>query len=238
MTPPPLRLDNVTLSRGGRTVARNLSGVFAPGSLTAVTGPNGCGKSTLLQTLAGVLPLTAGRISHAPDIALPDIALLAQEGRLDRGFPINCRDVVALGATARLGYFRDIGGALAGDAQAALAAVGLPRFGDRPIGALSAGQFQRVLFARALLRDAAIILLDEPFSAVDAATEAALMDVVHAWHAEGRTIIAVLHDLDLIRAEFPNTLLLGSDPPIWGPTEQVLPRRRTRERVVNAQAAA
>lgn len=214
-------------------VARNLTGEFPPGSLTAVTGPNGCGKSTLLQTLAGVLPLTAGRISHAPDIAL-----LAQEGRLDRGFPINCRDVVALGATARLGYFRDIGGALTGDAQAALAAVGLPGFGDRPIGALSAGQFQRVLFARALLRDAAIILLDEPFSAVDAATEAALMDIIHAWHAEGRTIIAVLHDLDLIRDEFPNTLLLGSDPPIWGSTKQVLPRRRTRERVLNAQAAA
>jgi zinc/manganese transport system ATP-binding protein len=107
-------------------------------------------------------------------------------------------------------------------AEAALAAVGLRGFERRPVGAVSSGQFQRVLFARLLLQDAPVILLDEPFNALDARTAAELLGLVRRWHGEGRTVIAVLHDLDLVRREFPETLLLARDCLGWGPTGEVL----------------
>jgi zinc/manganese transport system ATP-binding protein len=223
-TPPPILLDRVALRRGGREVVRDLTGTFAPGSLTAMAGPNGAGKSTLLHALCGALPVASGCLDRG-GLDPRAIALLPQEGRLDRAFPISCLDVVALGWTARLGLFRRIGRDQYAMAGRALASVGLDGLGDRPIGALSAGQFQRVLFARTIVRDAPVILLDEPFSAIDASTEADLMAIVRAWHRQGRTIVAVLHDLDLIRAEFPNTLLLGSGAPTWGATGDVLTAR-------------
>jgi zinc/manganese transport system ATP-binding protein len=211
----------VTLRRGGRDVVCDLTGDFAAGSLTAIAGPNGSGKSTLLLAMCGLLPVASGRIDRG-DLDARSIALLPQEGRLDRSFPISCRDVVALGWTARLGLFRRIGREQYAVADRALASVGLDGLGSRPIGALSAGQFRRVLFARTIVRDAPVILLDEPFSAIDTATEADLMAIVRQWHRQGRTVVAVLHDLDLIRAEFPETLLLGPGTHCWGTTATVL----------------
>ena len=228
MIPPPIRLDQVTLRRGGRDVLRDLTGTFAPGTLTAVAGPNGCGKSTLLLALSGMLPVASGRIDRGR-MHPREIALLPQDGRLDRSFPISCRDVVALGWTARLGLFRRIGREQYAAADRALAAVGLDGMGSRRIGALSAGQFQRVLFARTIVRDASVILLDEPFSAIDATTEADLMAIIRCWHRQGRMVVVVSHDLDLIRAEFPETLLLGSDPPVWGATNAILTARAIRQ---------
>ena len=219
-----IRLTHVTLRRGGRDVVRDVSGTFAAGSLTAITGPNGAGKSTLLHALCGLHPAAAGQIASPRDIAL-----LPQEGQLDRAFPASCLEVVALGATARTGLFRHIGPNYIARAEAALTAVGLAGLGRRPIGALSAGQFQRVLFARTIVRDAPVILLDEPFSAVDAATEADLMAIVRAWHTEGRTVVAVLHDDALIRAAFPQTLVLSGRCLGWGPTQTVLGRRNLEE---------
>lgn len=229
VTPPPIRLQNLTLRRGGRDLVRDLSGVFAPGSLTAVAGPNGAGKSTLLHALSGLRAPDRGEIDRG-GLGLEEIALLPQEGRLDRGFPVSCREVVALGCTPRLGLFRGLGPGDFAAADHALAAVGLDGLGARPIGALSAGQFQRVLFARTMVRDAPVILLDEPFSAVDEATEADLMAIIQDWHAQGRTIIAVLHDLDLIRAEFPAALVLGGDATLWGPAAEVLVKRQRPRR--------
>jgi zinc/manganese transport system ATP-binding protein len=107
-------------------------------------------------------------------------------------------------------------------ACAALATVGLEGFETRHIGALSAGQFQRVLFARLLLQDARVILLDEPFTAIDARTTRDLLDIVARWHGDGRTVIAVLHDFEQVRAHFPQTLLLARRLIGWGPTHQVL----------------
>jgi zinc/manganese transport system ATP-binding protein len=127
-----------------------------------------------------------------------------------------------LGLWGETGAFRSIGRAGRARAVAALAAVGLDGFAARPVGSLSAGQFQRVLFARQLLQDAPVILLDEPFNALDARTAADLLAMVHRWHGEGRTVIAVLHDLELVRREFPETLLLARDCLGWGPTDQVL----------------
>ena len=238
----PIRLEHVAVRRGGRDVLRDLTGSFTPGSLTAVAGPNGAGKSTLLLALCGLLPVASGIIDLG-GLDKRAIALLPQEGRLNRSFPITCRDVVALGWTARMGLFRRIGREQYAAADRALAAVGLDGLSLRPLEALSAGQFQRVMFARTIVRDAPVILLDEPFSAIDASTEADLMAIVRGWHRQSRTVVAVLHDLDLIRAEFPDTLLLDSGTCVWGATDDVLDTRavrqaRLRTRVPPVQAAA
>ncbi len=217
---------------------RDLNGTFAPGSLTAVAGPNGVGKSTLLLAVCGQLPVATGHIAlHGMNAR--SIALLPQEGRLDRTFPITCRDVVALGWTARLGLFRRIGREHYAVADRALASVGLEGLrSSRPVGALSSGQFQRVLFARTIVRDAPVILLDEPFSAVDTATEADLMAIVRLWRRQGRTVVAVLHDLELIRTEFPQTLLLGSGAHVWGATPEVLTAASIRRARLSALVAS
>lgn len=221
MTVPALHIRDLTVCHGRRPAVHHLSGQFAPGSLTAVVGPNGAGKSTLLRALAGLHAPESGRI-EAPGLAPGSIALLPQGSALDRGFPIACLDVVMQGFWQRFGAWRAVSRAARAEAAAALQAVGLGGFAARPVGSLSAGQFQRLLFARLLVQDAPVILLDEPFNAVDAKTASDLLAVLRRWHGEGRTVIAVLHDLDLVRAEFPETLLLARDPIAWGPTAEAL----------------
>jgi zinc/manganese transport system ATP-binding protein len=218
MTPAEIRIANLTVSHQRRPAVHHLSGRFASGSLTAVVGPNGAGKTTLLRALAGLHRPDEGRIEGAAG----QVALLPQQAMLDRGFPLSCLDVVLFGLWSESGAFRAIGRAGRDRAAEALAAVGLQGFERRPVGSLSAGQFQRVLFARLLLQDAPVILLDEPFNALDARTATELLAVVHRWHGEGRTIVAVLHDLELVRREFPETLLLARDCLGWGPTGEVL----------------
>jgi zinc/manganese transport system ATP-binding protein len=208
-----ITLDDVELRHGSRVILSGLNGRFESGSQTALVGANGSGKTTLLRAIAGLHPLARGRIDR--DGLLPsDIALLAQGSHLDRSFPITCRDVVALAAT-RLGPFRSIGKNRLAATRAALDRVGLVEMETRPIEALSAGQFQRVLFARTIVQDARLILLDEPFTAVDAATTKLLLSVIEDWHAQGRTVIAVLHDMALVRRYFPHTLLLSGRSAQW-----------------------
>jgi zinc/manganese transport system ATP-binding protein len=208
-----ITFDNVELRHGERIVLRGLFGAIETGSLTALIGANGSGKTTLLRAIAGLHPVASGRIERH-GVTQADIALLAQGSHLDRSFPITCRDVVALAAT-RLGPFRSVGRERLAATNAALDRVGLAEMASRPIQALSAGQFQRVLFARTIVQDARLILLDEPFTAVDAATTRLLMSVIHEWHAQGRTVIAVLHDMDLVRRHFPHTLLLTGQAVVW-----------------------
>lgn len=123
---------------------------------------------------------------------------------------------------ATAGALRALEAGSTGDVRTALSAVGLAGFERRLIGELSVGQFQRVLFARMLVQDAALILLDEPFNTVDVRTRADLMTVIERWHAEGRTVVAVLHDLELVRARFPRTLLLARGVVAWDDTAAVL----------------
>lgn len=215
-----IALHGVTVAYGGRTAVQGVSGRFAPGSLTAVAGPNGAGKSTLMKAVAGVLAVTAGRIDRGGLLARR-FGILPQAAETDRSFPISVGDAVLLGAWAHMGALRGAGAA-AKRVRDALQAVGLAGMEGRPVGALSAGQVQRVLFARLLVQDAPVILLDEPFNAIDARTTADLLALLHGWHAEGRTVVAVLHDLDQVRAVFPDTLLLAREVVAWGPTAAVL----------------
>ena len=216
-----VRLENVTGSYKRHPAVHHLSGEFAAGSLTAVVGPNGAGKSTLLKSIVGLLRPDEGRIS-LDRISSRDIAYLPQQASIDRHFPITVLDTILLGHWNKVGAFRGMSADLRRKGEKGMAAVGLSGFAGRPIGTLSAGQFQRALFARMLLQDSSLILLDEPFNAIDTRTTADLLAVVKRWHGERRTLIVVLHDFDMVRAHFPETLILAREMVAWGPTEDVL----------------
>jgi zinc/manganese transport system ATP-binding protein len=229
-----ITLDNVTLCYRDRPAVHHLSGQFAPGSLTAIVGPNGAGKSTLLGGLMGRITPSTGQISLPAGLA-GQIAYLPQQADIDRSFPVNVLDVVMLGHWGRLGAWRAAGAVQRAQAQQALATVGLAGVERRAIGELSAGQFQRVLFARLLLQDAPVILLDEPFTAIDERTTADLLGLLHRWHGEGRTVVAVLHDLAQVRAHFPRTLLLAREPIAWGATAEVLQPQHLQQARLQAE---
>jgi zinc/manganese transport system ATP-binding protein len=219
-----LRFENLTLGYERHPAVHHLDGEVAPGALLAVMGPNGAGKSTLLKGIVGVLRPLQGRIVLR-GVARRDIAYLPQLADVERSFPINVRDFVAMGCWRSLGAFRGFGRREREKVEQALAAVGLSGFEARPISSLSGGQLQRSLFARLLLQDASLILLDEPFTAIDSGTARDLMDLIQRWHGEGRTVVAVLHDLDLVRERFPETLLLARSPVAWGRTAECLSAR-------------
>ncbi|MGX9393951.1 metal ABC transporter ATP-binding protein (plasmid) [Nitrobacteraceae bacterium UC4446_H13] len=233
MTKPVIKIHDVTVAYDGHPAVHHVSGAFAQGSLTAIVGPNGAGKSTLLKALLGEVTLATGSIV-LPQLSRRDIGYLPQASDIDRRFPLTVADVVALGAWRQTGAFAALSSESAVRSRQALAAVGLEGFEQRQIGSLSVGQFQRVLFARLLLQDAAVILLDEPFSAVDARTTRDLIGVVERWHRAGRTIIAVLHDFEQVRANFPETVLLAREVIAWGPT----PSTMTADNLLKARAIA
>ena len=229
--PPMIRFRDVTVAYGRHPAVHHLSGGFELGSMTAIAGPNGAGKSTLIKALMSQLPLASGFIERA-GVSVRDFGYLPQAAEIDRTFPLTVADTVMLGAWRITGPFRAVSKDIAERARKALAAVGLSGFERRSIGSLSAGQFQRVLFARLLLQDARIIVLDEPFNAIDARTTRDLLALLVDWHREGRTVIAVLHDFDLVKAHFPQTLLIAREPVAWGPTETVM----TQDNLVKARA--
>lgn len=216
-----LRFRDLTLGYDRHPAVHHLNGTVKQGALLALVGPNGAGKSTLFRGMTGLLKPLSGRIERF-GIRARDIAYLPQIAEIDRSFPIAVFDFVATGLWRRAGLFGSLGGAHEAAIHGALASVGLAGFEHRAIGTLSGGQMQRAQFARLVLQDARLILLDEPFSAIDAATIADLVTIVRRWHGEGRTIIAALHDLDLVRRVFPETLLLARQLVAFGPTDVVL----------------
>ncbi|MFM7335825.1 MAG: zinc ABC transporter ATP-binding protein AztA [Tabrizicola sp.] len=213
-----LCIRDLTLGYDRHPAVHHLDLDLAPGSLTAVVGPNGAGKSTLMKGMTGELAPLEGRI----DRGVARLAYLPQLSEVDRSFPIAVGAFVAMGLWHSVGAFGRISGKDAARVAEALAAVGLTGFDQRPISALSGGQVQRVMFARLLLQDADLILLDEPFTALDAKTAADLLAVVQRWHGEGRTVLAVLHDIEAVRRHFPDTLLLAREKVAHGATAQVL----------------
>jgi zinc/manganese transport system ATP-binding protein len=216
-----LRFRNLTLGYERHPAVHHLDGEIESGALVAVIGPNGAGKSTLFKGIVGALHPLAGAIER-DGLDPRDIAYLPQVAEIDRTFPINVYDIVAMGLWRRKGAFGGIGGKDHYAIEAAIAAVGLNGFEHRVIGTLSGGQMQRMLFARLLLQDARVIVLDEPFTAIDAETAADLLNLVQQWHRERRTVLAALHDIELVRANFPQTLLLAREPVAWGETRDVL----------------
>lgn len=218
---PQLQFHDVTLGYDRHPAVHHLSGEVASGALLAVIGPNGAGKSTLFRGLVGILKPLSGTIL-TDGINPKDIAYLPQTADIDRSFPIAVFDFVGTGLWRRTGFFGGIGKGAREKIAQALGAVGLSGFENRGIGTLSGGQMQRMLFARVLLQDARLIVLDEPFNAIDAKTSADLLALVRQWHAEGRTVLAALHDMDLVRAHFPETLLLARGEVAWGATADVL----------------
>jgi len=216
-----LQFRDVTLGYDRHPAVHHLDGEVATGALLAISGPNGAGKSTLFRGIVGILKPLAGTILTG-DLDVHDIAYLPQTVDIDRSFPISVFDFVGTGLWRTVGFFGGIGKEARGKIAQALAAVGLSGFESRTIGTLSGGQMQRMLFARVLLQDARLIVLDEPFNAVDAKTSADLLALVKRWHAEKRTVLAALHDMDLVRANFPETLLLARGEVAWGATADVL----------------
>ena len=216
-----IKFRDVTLGYDRHPAVHHLNGEVAQGALLAVVGPNGAGKSTLFRGLAGVLKPLAGSIDLG-GLDIRDIAYLPQSVDIDRTFPISVFDLVGTGLWRSTGFFGGMGKPAREKIAQSLAAVGLNGFENRSIGTLSGGQMQRMLFARVLLQDARLIVLDEPFNAIDAKTSADLLALVKRWHGEGRTVLAALHDMDLVRENFPETLLLARGPVAWGATAQVL----------------
>jgi zinc/manganese transport system ATP-binding protein len=212
-----IEVRNLSMGYGERLALEGVTGDFAPASMTAVVGPNGAGKSTLLKALAGIVRPIAGDITCAA-LANHRIAYLPQQAELDRSFPITVGELVALGDWRNFGAIRKPSSRLAERIQEAVATVGLEAFINRQIAEVSVGQFQRALFARLLLQDADVILLDEPFAALDEKTTDELLHLLHTWREQGQTIVAVLHDLDRVRLHFPSTLLLARSPIAWGDT--------------------
>ncbi len=216
-----IRFRDLTLGYDRHPAVHHLDGEVESGALLAICGPNGAGKSTLLKGIVGALAPLSGSIA-LPRVKPRDIAYLPQAADIDKSFPIPVFDVVAMGLWKRCGLFGGISRSETSKIREAIAGVGLEGFESRPIGTLSGGQLQRMLFARLLMQNAAVILLDEQFTAIDSKTVADLLGLVTHWHAEQRTVLVVSHDLDLVREYFPQTLLLAREAIAKGKTETVL----------------
>jgi zinc/manganese transport system ATP-binding protein len=219
MTSACLTFRDLTLGYNSHPAVHHLNGTVKTGSLTAVVGANGSGKSTLMKGIVGVLKPMAGTCIVARDTR---IAYLPQQSELDRTFPARVVDLVSLGLWPKRGLLGRISKEDRAAVAKALMAVGLEGFENRPIDTLSGGQLQRALFARVLVQDAELILLDEPFNAIDSKTVTDLITLIKRWHGEKRTVMVVVHDLELVRTHFPETLLMARRPIAWGITQQTL----------------
>lgn len=214
-------LSNVTVSYQRKPAVHHVSGRFECGQATAIVGPNGAGKSTLLKAIAGILPTDHGQVALSACTA-HEMAYLPQKAEIDLSMPMTVFELVATGLWRRMGAFAGMDSVGLARVEQALAQVAMQDFATRPLSALSIGQLQRVLFARILVQDAPVILLDEPFNAVDARTTEVLLDLVRRWREEQRTVIAVLHDFEQVKRYFQSALLLAHEVVAWGDPSEVL----------------
>ena len=223
-SPPPISVRNVTVAYGQKPVLRSVSFDVPHGQLVGVVGPNGAGKSTLLRAILGLIPLDSGCVEIAGQPigrCRNRIAYVPQTEAVDWDFPVTVLDVVLMGRYGRLGWFGRPGRADRKAAHEALAQVAMSDFEDRHIRQLSGGQQQRVFLARALCQHADVLLLDEPFSGVDAATELAIFDLIDRLTADGKTLLVVNHDLSVLD-RFDSVLLLNQQVVALGPTAEVV----------------
>jgi manganese/zinc/iron transport system ATP- binding protein len=217
----PLAIRGLTVSYGGDPVVFSVDMTVPTGSMTAIIGPNGAGKSTLLKATLDIVTPLAGRVTfwgHPLKQARDRIAYVPQRASIDWDFPTTVLDVVLMGLYREMGLLRRTRPLHRDKARACLARVGMEGFADRQIGQLSGGQQQRVFLARALAQDADLYLLDEPFAGVDAATESAIIKVLHDLRAQGKTILVVHHDLSTVQSYFDRTFLIHRRRMAEGPT--------------------
>ena len=226
--PQRIICDELTVKYGNHTAINKLQCTFESGSMTAIVGPNGGGKTTLLKSINSFIKPRSGRII-LENIEKKQIAYMPQQTEIDRSFPLTVNDVVAMGLCHKKGFFKRISNQDEDRITGALQSVGLEECRYRNLNELSGGQFQRVLFARMSLQDSDVILLDEPFVAVDAPTMEVLSQLLLDWHKQGKTIVAVLHDFDIVRDYFPTTLILARDLIAWGDTECTLTRENLNQ---------
>lgn len=182
---------------------------IAAGSLTAIVGPNGAGKSTLLKAILGLLKTTSGYVSIHNSGKSHRVGYVPQRESVDWDFPISVMEVVLMGRYGKRGLFRRITKEDREIAGRCLKRVGMTPYADRQIGQLSGGQQQRVFIARALAQEADIYLLDEPFSGIDATTERTIVQILHELQSQGKTIVAVHHDLQTIPSYFDSVIMLN-----------------------------
>ena len=227
-----LAVSGLTVSYGGKPVVFSVDATFPEGSMTAIVGPNGAGKSTLMKAILGIVPRLSGHVDLGGRPYRPGrdrIAFVPQRASVDWDFPARVIDVVTMGLYRDVGLLGRIGALGRARAAECLARVGMQDFADRQIGQLSGGQQQRVFLARALAENADILMLDEPFAGVDAATERAIVAVLRALKAEGRTVISVHHDLATVGEYFDRVLLMNLRRIAEGPVEEVFTTEALQE---------
>ncbi|WP_028862714.1 metal ABC transporter ATP-binding protein [Psychromonas aquimarina] len=216
-----IKISQLTVHYQNIPALENINTEIHQGEMLAVVGANGAGKSTLLKAVMGQLKPAAGCVEFQK-YGLKNIAYLPQSQKVDRSFPITVKEFVSAGTWRKTGLWRAFTPLLNKQLSACLSQVGLKNSEHKQIGELSGGQFQRMLFARMLIQDAQILILDEPFNSVDMHTTRDLAAVIQACHAAGKTVIAVIHDMHLVKQYFPEALLLAGRLIAKGPTEQVL----------------
>ncbi len=221
---PPLEVHDLTVSYHKKPVLWGIDLVAPAGKLIGIVGPNGAGKSTLIKAIMGLLPLSSGwvKVYGKPfQKNLKRIGYVPQRESVDWDFPVNVMDVVLMGRYGRLGLMRRPAKQDREIARECLEKVKMLPYADRQISNLSGGQQQRVFLARALAQESDLYFMDEPFAGVDAATESAIISLLHELRAKGKTILVVHHDLPTARNYFDMLLLLNMRVVAFGPTEEV-----------------
>jgi len=219
---PALEIHDMTVAYHRKPVLWDIDLVVPEGKLVGIVGPNGAGKTTLIKAILGLIPLASGKVEiYARPYQQQRhlIGYVPQRESVDWDFPVTVRDVVLMGTYGRLGWIRRPGRAEREIAQRCLEQVGMSAFADRQIRQLSGGQQQRVFLARALAQNALIYFMDEPFSGVDAATEAAIIELLQQLRTDGKTVFVVHHDLQTVRSYFDYVILLNMRLVACGPTE-------------------
>lgn len=224
MEKAPIQIENLSVAYQQKPVLTDINYVSPEGECIGIIGPNGAGKSTLLKAIMGLLPLMTGKVRiYGKPIQKQryKVSYVPQRESVDWDFPTNVLDVVLMGRYGKLGWFRRPSRSDRELAMECLAKVGIADLADRQIRQLSGGQQQRVFLARALVQEADIYLMDEPFAGVDAATEKATIQILHNLKRQQKTVFVVHHDLQTVEEYFDSLLLLNQQLIAAGPTKEV-----------------
>lgn len=200
-----IEIKNLTVAYGENIALEDLNLNIEVGSLMALVGPNGAGKSTLIKTILKFLKQITGEIK----INAKTLAYVPQRNSVDWDFPTTLFDVVEMGCYGRVGLFKRVSKEEKQKVLKAIEQVGMLEFKDRQISELSGGQQQRAFIARALVQEADIYLMDEPFQGVDSTTEKSIVEILKQLKAEGKTIIVVHHDLQTVPTYFESVALIN-----------------------------